>query len=261
MSGAAPSNSWDGRRPIDAALAYATAGLAVFPLYERGKKPMTAHGYLDATCDRATIIRYWQLCPTANIGLAVPSGFVVVDIDDREALQRLKAEDRELPATTRSTTGRGVHLYYRTAAEIRNTVALFPGVDLRGHGGYVVVPPSVHPTGARYCWEVPPLPANIADAPDWLLEAARRQPGHRARAPEEWRALTAQGVAQGERNNSVASLAGHLLRHEIDPFVALHLLLAWNATSCRPPLPEAEVERTVNSVAGREFRRRQALGF
>ena len=226
MSGAAPSNSWDRRRPVDAALAYATAGLAVFPLYERGKKPMTAHGYLDATCDRATIIQYWQLCPTANIGLAVPSGLVVVDIDDRDALLRLKAEDRQLPATTRSTTGRGVHLYYKTAAEIRNSVGLFPGVDLRGHGGYVVVPPSIHPSGARYRWEVPPLPANIADAPDWLLEAAARKPCHRARPPEEWRVLTEKGVAQGERNNTIASLAGYLLRHGVDGFVTLNLLLA-----------------------------------
>jgi len=261
MSVATSPSSWDGRRPIDAALDYAAAGFPVFPVQERGKTPLTAHGHLDATRDPEQIRRYWLPCPAANIGLAVPPGLVVVDIDDRDALLRLKAEDRELPATTRSTTGRGVHLYYKTAAEIRNSVGLFPGVDLRGHGGYVIVPPSVHPTGARYRWEVPPLPANIADAPDWLLEAARRQPGHRARPPEEWRALTAQGVAQGERNNTVASLAGHLLRHEIDPFVTLHLLLAWNATSCRPPLPEAEVERTVNSVAGREFRRRQALGF
>jgi hypothetical protein len=70
-----------------------------------------------------------------------------------------------------------------------------------------------------------------------------------------------EGVGQGARNNSIASLAGHLLRREVDPFVVLHLLLAWNATSCRPPLPEAEVARTVNSIAGRELRRRQAYGF
>jgi hypothetical protein len=260
MSAAAPPHSWDGRRPIDAALAYAAAGFPVFPLHERGKKPMTAHGYLDATCDRATIIQYWQLCPTANIGLAVPSGLVVVDIDDRDALQRLKAEDRDLPATTRSTTGRGVHLYYRTAAEIRNSVGLFPGVDLRGHGGYVVVPPSIHPSGARYRWEVPPLPANFADAPDWLLEAVARKPGHRARPPEEWRALTEKGVAQGERNSTIASLAGYLLRHGVDGFVALNLLLAWNASRCTPPLPDGEVVRTVDSIAGRELRRRNGGG-
>ncbi|MGH2688173.1 MAG: bifunctional DNA primase/polymerase, partial [Actinomycetota bacterium] len=177
----------DGQRPIDAALAYAAAGLPVFPVHERGKTPMTPYGHLDATCDRGRIIQYWQLCPTANIGLAVPRGLVVVDIDDRDALLRLKAEDRDLPATAKTTTGRGLHLYYRAAEEIRNSVGLFPGVDLRGQGGYVVVPPSVHPTGAQYRWEVPLSPANLAEAPDWLLEAAARKQVHRARPPEEWR--------------------------------------------------------------------------
>lgn len=245
-----------------AALAYAEAGLPVFPLHERSKRPMTPRGYLDATCDRATIEQYWQICPAANIGLAVPPGWVVVDIDNQEALLQLKAEDRELPATARSTTGRGMHLYYRTDTEIRNAVGLLPGIDLRGQGGYVVAPPSIHPSGARYRWEVPLSPGSVADAPRWLYElVSERSAAGRAKPAEEWRRLTQHGVGQGARNNSVASFAGHLLRREVDPFVVLHLLLAWNATSCRPPLPEGEVARTVDSIAGREMRRRQSFGF
>ena len=95
----------------------------------------------------------------------------------------------------------------------------------------------------------------------YLVEVATTAPVNRPRPPEEWRALAVEGVGQGTRNNSIASLAGHLLRHEVDPFVVLHLLIAWNAASCRPPLPEAEVARTVNSIAGRELRRRRAYGF
>lgn len=262
MSGAPPIRAWSGHHLREAALAYAEAGYAVFPLRERGKRPMTPRGYLDATCDRATIEQYWLISPAANIGLAVPPGWVVVDIDNQEALLQLKAEDRELPATARSTTGRGMHLYYRTDTEIRNAAGLLPGVDLRGRGGYVVVPPSIHPSGARYRWEVPLVPANLAEAPAWLHElVSERSAAGRARPPEEWRKLTQQGVGEGERNNSVASLAGHLLRREVDPFVVLDLLLAWNATSCRPPLPDAEITRTVNSIAGRELRRRQSCGF
>lgn len=260
MSGTTSPSSWDGQHPLAAALAYAAAGFPVFPIHERGKRPMTAHGHLDATRDAGKIQQYWHLCPTANIGVAVPAGLVVVDVDDREALQRLRAEDRHLPATARSTTGRGLHFYYRTDTEIRNAVGLSPGVDLRGQGGYVVVPPSVHPTGARYRWEVPPLPANIADAPGWLLEAVATRQSYRARPPEEWRHLTAEGVGKGERNNTIASLAGHLLRHGVDPFVTLNLLLPWNAACCRPPLSDREVERTVNSIAGRELRRREGRG-
>ena len=63
-----------------------------------------------------------------------------------------------------------------------------------------------------------------------------------------WRRLVKEGVREGERNTSVASLAGHLLWHGLDPTVVLDLLLSWNATRCRPPLPEDEVARTVESI-------------
>jgi hypothetical protein len=56
-------------------------------------------------------------------------------------------------------------------------------------------------------------------------------------------------VPEGERNNSIASLAGHLLWHGVDPKVTLDLLLCWNATRCRPPLGEDEVGRTIDSIA------------
>jgi hypothetical protein len=247
-------------RNLRAALELARLGFPVFPLYPRTKKPMTAHGLLDATTDPEAIRDWFELCPTANVGLAVPQGFVVVDIDDPEALLRLKAEDRHLPATAKCRSPRGWHCYYRTEVELRNAVDLVPGVDLRGVGGYVLVPPSVHPSGGRYEWEVPLLPENIADAPDWLVEAARRRGASRVRPVEEWRAIAAQGVDEGARNETVASLAGHLLRREVDPFVTLNLLLCWNATRCRPPLSEEEVARVVNSIAGRERRRRERCG-
>jgi hypothetical protein len=74
--------------------------------------------------------------------------------------------------------------------------------------------------------------------------------------PEAWRELVANGAVEGTRDCTVAKLAGHLLRHRIDPFVALELLQTWNATKCAPPLPAADIERIVASVAGRELRRR-----
>lgn len=240
-----------------AALELAGLGLAVFPLRPRGKAPLTTHGYLDATTDGAVIRSWWERWPQANVGLTIPRGLGVVDIDDLEALPRLKAEGRDLPATVKSTTGRGLHLFYRTQAEIRNAVQIFPGVDLRGVGGYVVAPPSIHPTGARYRWQVPLSSANLTEAPVWIGEAVMERRGSHARLPEEWRRMTTEGVSQGQRNDTLASLAGHLLRRGVDPFVVLQLLLAWNATRCLPPLPDVEVTRTVDSVAGCELRRRQ----
>lgn len=244
----------------EASLEVARLGLGVFPLRPRGKAPLTRHGHLDATTDEAVIRRWWKRRPDANVGVAIPAGLVVVDIDDMEALLRLKAEDRVLPATVKSTTGRGLHLYYRTEAEIRNAVQLFPGVDLRGVGGYVVAPPSIHPTGANYRWEVPLSWTNLTEAPGWIgKDVLERRAGH-ARAPEEWRRITSEGVRHGKRNDTVASLAGHLLRRGVDPFVVLELLLSWNAARCHPSLSDAEVKRTVDSVAGCELRRRRGHG-
>jgi hypothetical protein len=54
----------------------------------------------------------------------------------------------------------------------------------------------------------------------------------------------------------LARLAGYLLRRRIDPVVALEMLISWNATRCRPPLDEAEVAGIVDSIAGRELKRR-----
>jgi hypothetical protein len=199
---------------------------------------------------------WWHRWPTANIGLAIPRGLVVVDVDNPEAFHHLKAEDLDVPATAKSTTGRGCHLFYRTEIEIRNAAGVVPGVDLRGVGGYVVVPPSIHPSGAQYRWEVPLSPSTLAEAPVWLSRTTERQTKGQARPVEEWRRIAAQGVAQGARNHTVASLAGHLLRRRVDPFVVVDLLVCWNAVRCRPPLPETEVGQTVNSIAGRELRRR-----
>lgn len=67
------------------------------------------------------------------------------------------------------------------------------------------------------------------------------------RSLPEWRQLVREGVLEGERNSTIASLTGHLLWH-VDPEVALELMLAWNRMRCRPPLDDAEVAQVVASI-------------
>ncbi len=69
------------------------------------------------------------------------------------------------------------------------------------------------------------------------------------RSLTEWRALVREGVPEGTRNSTIASLTGHLLWHGVDPDVALELLLAWNRLRCRPPLDDDEVAGVVASIA------------
>ena len=74
--------------------------------------------------------------------------------------------------------------------------------------------------------------------------------------PSEWRALVAEGVAEGARDCTVAKLAGYLLCRRVDPFVALEMLQIWNAARCSPPLPAADIDRIVGSIASKELKRR-----
>ncbi len=129
-----------------------------------------------------------------------------------------------------------------------NRAGLTQGIDLRGDGGYVVAPPSLHPSGQLYAWARGRSPAEMAPAalPRWLLSTGHGPRARRSLA--EWRQLVHEGVPEGERNTTIASLTGHLLWHGVDPQVALELMLAWNRLRCRPPLDDAEVAHVVASI-------------
>ena len=177
---------------IQDALALAARGLAIFPCQPRGKEPATARGCRDATRDGALICAWWACNPDFNIGAATgePSGIFVVDVDDAEAeLSRLEAEHGPLPPTVKSITANGRHIFFRQppGQEIRNSVSkVARGVDVRASGGHVLMPPSVHPTGRRYCWSVDSA-STFAAAPEWLLAMVAAAP------PQcllrEWRSL------------------------------------------------------------------------
>ena len=144
-----------------AALQLAERGLAVFPLLPRDKRPATPHGVKDATTCADTVARWWRQDPNFNIGLACGaiSNIWATDVDglDAEAeLRKLEKQHSPLPPTVESITARGRHFFFKWPdQDIRNSVGtLAPGIDVRGTGGYVVVPPSVHPSGRRYTWSV-----------------------------------------------------------------------------------------------------------
>jgi hypothetical protein len=127
----------------------------VFPC--KGKIPITQHGYKDASTDTRTIGQAWNRHPNANVGL-VTGSLIVLDVDGPEgakSLEALEAQHEPLAPTLSASTGRGVHRYYRCpeGVTIGNSAGkLGTGVDVRGRGGYVIAPPSVHASGKRYEW-------------------------------------------------------------------------------------------------------------
>lgn len=176
---------------LAAALRCAAKGWPVLPL--RGKLPATVHGCKDATTDRGVVAEWWRRDPEANLGIATGTraGVWVLDLDLHDptasglvSMQALEGVHGPLPDTLTVRTGTGgLHMYWRMPQDrkVRNRAAIRAGIDARGDGGYVVAPPSVHPTtGTTY--EVPDLGRHpVVDAPLWLLDlvaplAAPRNP-------------------------------------------------------------------------------------
>jgi hypothetical protein len=94
--------------------------------------------------------------------------------------------------------------------------------------------------------------------PRLLAKITETNNGRAPTPPAEWRELVEAGADDGTRDVTTTKLAGHLLRHRIDPFVTLMLLQSWNTTHCRPPLPDEDIQRIVNSISGKELKRRHS---
>ena len=165
---------------LEAALWYAQGGWHVFPLIPGDKRPITPNGFKDATTDAEPIRRRWSATPDANIGIACgASGLLVLDFDvakpdyaGADLLAELRGGDAYPPTATAQTGGGGYHLVYRQpdGAPLGNSRGALPaGVDVRGDGGYIVAPPSLHKSGRRYQWiawphgvKAQPLPEFVA---------------------------------------------------------------------------------------------------
>lgn len=189
---------------IDAARAYAAAGLQIFPVEPRGKRPLIREWPDKATCEEKQIRSWWKKWPDANIGLHVgKAGLAVIDVDPRnggnESLDKLIGEHgpRWMSNIQVHTGGGGQHFYYVSPAGANVPASLAQGIDLKRGNGYVLAPPSVHPNGTPYTFEqgglldgeldfVPPLPrwcyrprsssVISSDPDDWAATARTTDP-------------------------------------------------------------------------------------
>lgn len=239
---------------------YLEHGLSMIAVERRGKKPIGS--WLHAQTERAGAadVHGW-LDEGLNLGVVTGklSGVVVVDCDSDEGVH--DAGRRGIPITPTSTTGRGRHYWFAAPADpVRNAVAIGGSdIDLRGEGGFVIAPPSTHPSGREYRWvtglslvDVP-----LAPCPAWVLEAGRDVSGDGPRFDDDgWAARFVERVPNGQRNHRCAELAGYLLRKWVSPGVVDALLQEWNVKRCVPAMSSGEVSRTVASIAAREGRRR-----
>ena len=207
----------------------------MFPVIE--KTPATTHGFHDATRDFDMIEAWWPDDTDRGIALATggPSGVWVLDLDGTtavDALLDLQAEYGKLTTTVTSRTARGFHLFFAMPAgrDVRNSAGgVAEEIDVRGTGGYVVLPPSPHPNGVSYQWARGrgPEDAAVADTPGWLLTwlspaptagpawtmpAASHQPKPYIVAAIESECLVLASTAPGRRNEVLNTAAFKLAR-------------------------------------------------
>jgi putative DNA primase/helicase len=183
------------------AIGYAQRGLPIFPCQQRGKEPACSRGVHDATADLDRIRSWWGECNDLNIGLACGelSGLAVLDIDGAEgeaSLRILEQKHGPLPPTREVITGRngGRHAYFKLSKhKVRNSAGkLGAGLDVRGDGGYVLLPPSIHPSGRPYRLSVDSTDL-IASAPDWLHAILGEEQSGQGKPLEHW-----HGILTGE---------------------------------------------------------------
>ena len=182
---------------IDSALAHAAAGRRVHPLEPKGKKPLVNDWPHKATTDEGQIREWWTQWPDANIGLATGawSGVFAVDLDGLDGEKSWVELCGQVPGippeTLEAMTGKGRHLFFKYPAgrEVRNKQAVRPGIDVRGEGGFVVAPGSVHPSGKRYEWVDEGIP--VEEAPAALLDVIAPAPARRLMPWEKPAAQTA----------------------------------------------------------------------
>lgn len=225
------------------ALRYLHFGWCPIPLKAGSKSPAVAWREYQRRRPSVEEASGWSW---SGVGVAcgqVSGGLVVLDVDGPEGLEELRR--RGHPPTPTARTNRGLHLYFKASESLPSVPDLLPGMDFKGAGGYVVAPPSAHPSGTRYEWldGLSPEDLEPAPLPNWVHQLVReRQAG-----PSQ--SGGAKLFKEGQRNTGLTSIAGWMRRQGLSEQAIARALAEINATSCEPPLPPREVGQIAKSVA------------
>lgn len=226
---------------------YVDSGWSILPVKPEEKRPYMTN-WLQYTRTRATkpmVENWFNTLAGAGVGVVTGkiSNMVVLDVESYCKIpidELLKKYPTQMIA--RSGSG-GYHLFYQYPTgitKVSNRVGLFEGADLRADGGFIVLPPTIHPSGNRYQWvKRGPLGA----FPMGLLDLEARSPVQN----EGWVSESLRGVSEGGRNDTCARLAGYFFKKGLSSDIVETLLLEWNERN-DPPLPVHEVRTTIKSI-------------
>lgn len=235
------------------ALDYLNRGFSVIPLQNKQGVPGIGWGWAETTYATKDQINQWFTTEKYQVGIVCGkiSSVVVVDVDSPEALEACIT--RGFPDTPKVETSRGHHYYFKWPGEYVKTLApltknlpkdqQIPDLDIRGDGGCIVAPPSIHEGGHQYVWcdgySLDDLP--LAELPKWILEIANG----RTTVPADQKSGM---IKDGGRNCQMASIAGSLRYQGLGGQALGTALQEINLGRCIPPLPEQVVTTIARSI-------------
>lgn len=230
------------------ALNYSKQGFSVIPIGQDKKPLIPWKKYQKEKASEEQIQKWFNKFPEANVGIVTGaiSGIVVVDVE-------AGGDIKDLPPTVIAKTGGGGwHFYYKHPGfEVKNAtrIKIRDLTDIRGDGGYVVAPPSLHKSGKNYEWSVSPSEADFAEMPAWVSRKAKTENTDQKKT--DWSEVINKPVPEGSRNTTAAQVAGKIL-HELSPELwetfGWSAFCNWNETQVKPPLKEAELKIIWESI-------------
>lgn len=249
----------------DAALSYRQRGWSVIPISPVSKKPPKDFKWTefqDRLAEPREIEAWWRKWPNAGVGIVTGkiSDLVVLDVDPKHGADPNHIY-QTYPTPIVSLTGRGGgHFFYQYPAHeeyVPNVVGKQDGkptgYDIRADGGYVVAPPSLHPSGKRYEWISNSAMPVIMPSKLWgmVTSAIKPAPNGKATSKEPWLADALKGVGEGARDDTCARLAGYYLSKGMPEDVVIEQLKMWNERNDQSgtPFTDRDIEKTVKSVA------------
>lgn len=242
---------------LEQALTLFDRGWSVIPV-GADKKPLVEwKKYQTERATREEVTGWFTKKSTVNLGIITGkiSNLVVVDIDPRHGGRRDALIGYETVIV--ETGGGGWHYYFKYKEGIQNFAGIAEGIDIRGDGGYVIAPPSMHSSGNQYKWYHSPEKYEVLSLLPVVLGWINARAKQKSPTQSNWSSEKLDGVGEGQRNDTAASVAGKLLArfkpHEWES-EAWKLLVAWNDKNT-PPLPETELRTVFDSIAKREVQK------
>lgn len=245
--------------------------------------------YQNRIATEDEIIAWFNQNPEPNIAIITGkvSNIVVFDLDSQDAIEYAE-EQGGFPDTAKAKTWKGRHVIMKYPGfEVKNQTKKDIGedkkldIDIRGDGGYIVAPPSIHGSGHQYTWEpgfsifeIDPaectpwmidylrniqqdsIPKNETQTEKKQTEASVTETGD-DKAVDKFSRLLREGCSEGERNHTATILIGHLFKTGMKESNILELVKIWNMSKVKPPLDLSELKKTFDSVKSLEDRNKK----